>query len=121
MSRSSTFSSGLRFSSTRATTKAIELLGQRHHVVERRVGHLRLDHPELGQVAARLRFLGAERRAERVDAAERHRVGLVVELAALRQVRRRVLEVLDREQRRRALARGGREDRRVGEDEARGR
>ena len=71
-----------------------ERLGEIHDVVERRVGHLGLDHPELGQVAARLRFLGAERRAEAVDAAERHRVRFVVELPALRQVRGLVVEVL---------------------------
>ena len=65
-----------------------QVFGQVHHVVEVGVGHLGLDHPELGEVAARLRFLGAERRAEAVDAAERHGVGFVVELAALRQVRR---------------------------------
>ena len=92
--------------------------GQRDHVVEIGVRHLGLDHPELGEVAARLALLGAEGRAEAVDLAERHRVGFVVELSALRQKRRVVLEVLHREQRRRALARGRREDRRVGEDEA---
>ena len=89
-----------------------------HHVVERRVGDFGLDHPELGQVAPRLRFLGAKRRAKTVDAAERHRVGLVIELAALRQVRRFVVEVLDREEGCGSLARGRREDRRIGEDEA---
>ena len=56
-----------------------EPLGQLHHVVEVGVGHLRLDHPELGEVTARLRLLGAERRAEAVHAAERHRVGFVVQ------------------------------------------
>ena len=69
-------------------------------------------------MAARLALLGAEGRAERVDLAERHRVGFVVELPALRQIRLLVVEVLDRKQRRRAFARRRREDRRVGEDEA---
>ncbi len=69
-------------------------------------------------MAAGLRFLGAERRAEAVDPAERHRVRFVVELTALRQVRGLVVEVLRRKQRGRALAGGRREDRRVGEDEA---
>ena len=77
------------------------------------VRHLGLDHPELGEVPARLRLLGAERRAEAIHAAERHRVGLVVQLPALREVRGRVLEVLDREQVGRALAGRRREDRRV--------
>ena len=95
-----------------------ERLGQIHHVVDGRVGHLRLDHPELGEVASRLGLLGAERRAEAVHAAERHRVGFVVQLPALREIRRLVLEVLRREQRRRALAGRGRENRRVGENEA---
>ena len=67
---------------------------------------------------ARLALLGAECRTERVDLAERHRIRFVVELAALRQIRLLVIEVLDRKQRRRAFAGGRREDRRVGEDEA---
>ena len=48
---------------------------------------------------------------------ERHRVGLVVQLPALREVRGGVLEVLHREQVGRALAGRRREDRRVAEDE----
>ena len=95
-----------------------EALSERDHVVEVGVGHLRFDHPELGQVAPRLALLGAEGRPERVDPAERHRVGFVVQLPALRQVRFLVVEVFDGKQRRRALAGRGREDRRVGEDEA---
>src|SRR5258706_14034107 len=69
-------------------------------------------------MAARLRLLGAERWPEAVHPAERHRVGLVIQLAALRQVGRRVLEVLHREQRRRALACRRREDRGIAQDEA---
>src|SRR5262245_9628766 len=60
----------------------------------------------------------AKRWTEAVDLAERHRVGFVVQLAALGQISRLLLEVLRREERRRPLAGGGREDRRVGEDEA---
>ena len=41
-----------------------ERLGEIHDVVERRVGHLRLDHPEFGQMAPRLRLFSAERRAK---------------------------------------------------------
>ena len=48
---------------------------------------------------------------------ERHRVRFVVQLTALRQIRGVVLEVLHGEQRGRALARSGREDRRIREDE----
>ena len=87
------------------------------HVVERRVRHFGLDHPELGEVAARLRFLRAEHRAEVVDAAERHGVGLGVQLSALRQEDFLVFEIVDREERCRAFARGRRENGRVGEDE----
>ena len=58
-----------------------EVLGEVHVVVEVDEGDLGLDHPELGQVAARLRLLGAEGRPEAVDLAERHRAGLHVELA----------------------------------------
>ena len=56
-----------------------ERLGEIHDIVQRRV-HFRLDHPELGEMAPRLGFLRAERRAEAVHAAERHGVRLVVQL-----------------------------------------
>ncbi len=65
-----------------------ELLFHRHHVFQRVKRHLRLHHPELGQVAARLRFLGAEGRPEAVHLAEGGDVGLVVKLARLRQIGR---------------------------------
>src|SRR5256714_8759662 len=67
---------------------------------------------------SRLRALGAEGRAEAVDLAERGCGRLVVELARLRQVRLLVAEVVNLEERRRALARGGRQDGCVAEDEA---
>src|SRR2546423_7570654 len=67
---------------------------------------------------SRLRALGAEGRAEAVDVAERGCGRLVVELARLRQVRLLVAEVVNLEERRRALASGGRQYRRVAEDEA---
>ena len=94
-----------------------EILRQRHHVVERGVGHLGLHHPELGQVAARLRFLGPERGTEAVHAAQRHGVRLVVKLSALGQERSGGVEVGDRKEGRRALARGRREDRRIDQHE----
>src|SRR5690606_39931438 len=59
-----------------------------------------------------------KRRAERIHAAEGHRVGFVVELSALREIRGLLVEIRHREQRRRALARRRREDGGVGEDEA---
>ena len=118
VSRSRTFSSFCRRSSTRSTTDTTSASARSMTSSSVGVGDLGLDHPELGQVAARLRLLGAKRRAEAVGAAERHRVGLVIELAALREVGGFVVEVLHREERRRALARRRREDRRIGEDEA---
>ena len=65
----------------------------REDVLEERLGEvgvggeigerdLGLDHPELGEVAAGVAVLGAERRAERVDLRQRQAVGLDVELAA---------------------------------------
>jgi hypothetical protein len=88
------------------------VLGQLHDVVEVGVGHLGLEHPELGQVPARLRLLGAEGRAEAIHLAQRHRSGLGVELPRLRQEGLGV-EVRHLEERRRPLARVGREHRRV--------
>ena len=93
-----------------------EALDQAHDVVQGCERHFRLHHPELDEMPAGLRFLGAERRPEAVRLPERHRGGFVVELPALRQVRL-LIEVLGLEERRRSLARGRREDRRVGEDE----
>ncbi len=49
------------------------------HLVE---GHLRLDHPELGQVARGVAVLGAEGGAEGVDLAQRGGAELAFELAA---------------------------------------
>ena len=68
-------------------------------------------------MAPGLGSFGAERGAERVDASERHRGGLDVQLAALREIRLLIVEVLDRKERRRALAGRGGEDRRVCQDE----
>jgi hypothetical protein len=76
---------------------------ERDHVVERGPRPLRLHHPELDQVTARLALLGPERGTQAVDAPERHRRGLHVQLTALGEVRL-VVEVLGLEQRRRALA-----------------
>src|SRR5439155_8842949 len=71
-----------------------QILLQAHVVVRVVPGDLGLDHPELGEVAARLRFLGAEGGAERVDLPERRRRRLAVELPRLREVRVPFLEVL---------------------------
>ena len=100
-----------------ADDEAEEVFGQRHQVIEAGIGELRLDHPELGEVAAGLGFFRAEGGAEAVDLAEGERGALDVELAALGE-EGLVAEVVHREERRGAFARGGREDRRIGEDEA---
>ena len=118
MSRSSAFNSSLAVLQHAPDDEHDQLFGHPLHVFEIGVGHLRLHHPELGQVAARLRLLRAERRPEAVDLAERHGVGFVVELAGLRQVHLLVFEVIHFEQRRGAFAGGGREDRRIHQREA---
>src|SRR5207237_7451231 len=53
---------------------------------------------------ARLRFLGAERRSEAIDLAERGRRGFDVELPRLRQIGLAQIEVVDRKERARVLA-----------------
>ena len=115
-----------------------ELLGERHVAGEIAERHLRLDHPELGEVAGRVGVLGAKRGAERVDVAEREREDLAFELPAHRQVgglaeevarrsRRRHLRVArqirqiergDAEHLARAFAVGGGDDRGVDVEEA---
>ena len=55
---------------------------------------LRLDHPELGKMAAGVGVLGAERRPERVDLGERQAVGLDVELARYGEERLAAEEIL---------------------------
>ncbi len=94
-----------------------EVLGQFHQAVEIAVGNFRLDHPELGEVAAGLRFFGAEGRPEAVDLAQRQRGRLDIELARLGE-KRGIAEVVDREEGRGALAGCGRQDGRIGADES---
>ena len=57
-------------------------------------GDLRLDHPELGEVAAGVRVLGAEGRAEGVDLGQRQAIRLDIELARDRQERLAAEEIL---------------------------
>ena len=59
-----------------------KLLGQLHVVFELVEGHLRLDHPELGQVARRVAVLGAKGWAEGVNLRERQGEDFSFELAA---------------------------------------
>ncbi len=78
---------------------------------------LGLDHPELGEVTARLGFLRAERRSEAIRFAHGGRGGLHVELPGLREVCGLAV-VVRLEEVRRSLARVRREDRRIDEREA---
>ncbi len=93
-----------------------QIFGQLDHIVECRPRHLGFDHPEFRQMPPRLRLLRAKCRAEAVHPSQGHRVGLVVQLPALSQVRRLLVEVRHRKQRGRAFAGGWREDGRVGQD-----
>ena len=70
-----------------------EVLGQVGVVVQVGEGDFRLDHPELGEVAGRVRILGAEGRPERVHPVERQAVRLDVELPGDGQARRLAEEV----------------------------
>ena len=86
--------SSARSSSTRAEDVLEELLGQVGVVGEVGERDLGLDHPELGEVARRVGVLGAERRAEGVDLAQRQAVDLDLELAGDGEVASLAEEVL---------------------------
>ena len=109
-----------------------ELLGQLHVVLQLVEGHLRLDHPELREVARRVGILGTERGAEGVDAPQRQRAQLAFELSRYGQVAgfaEKILRIVDPpvlgagrivqierrhlEHGARTLAVGGRDERRV--------
>ncbi len=94
------------------------LLFHFHQPVEVAEGDLRFEHPELGQVAARLRFLRAEGGTEAVDFSERENVGFVVELTGLREVGFALVEVFGLEKGGGAFGGGGRENGRIHGDEA---
>src|SRR5579862_4234345 len=94
-----------------------EVLRQFHQVVEVRISNLRLDHPELSQMSASLRFFRAERRSERIDLAQRHRRRFDIELPGLRE-ERLFLKIVDGKQRRRPFASCGSNDRWIGQSEA---
>src|SRR2546425_11777208 len=80
------------------------------------VGHLRFDHPELGEMAPGLGFLRPERWTATVDLAEGHDPGFHIELSTLGEVGG-VTKIIDRKQRGRALAGRWGEDRRVEQSE----
>ncbi len=114
VSRSRVFKFFLPVSQNAFDDRQDQAFAEVHHVLVTGVGDLRLDHPELGQMPARLRFFGTKCRAECIRFTERRGGRFVIKLAGLRQIRFLVAEVIDLEQRRRAFARGRREDRRVG-------
>ncbi len=93
-----------------------ELLGELEEVRELGEGDLRLDHPELGQMTARLRFLRPEGGTEAVDLPERHAGRLEVKLSRLAQVGL-VAEIIGLEQRRGPLAGGRGQDGRIDQHE----
>ena len=94
-----------------------EVLGDDHHVVEVGEGHLRLDHPELGEVPPRFGLLRPKRRPKAVHLAMRHARRLEIELAGLGQIHW-LAEVVHFKECGRALAGGRCEDRCVDEHEA---
>ena len=93
---------------------ADQAFAERHHVFQVRVGGFGLEHPEFGQVAARLRFFGAKGGPKTVDLAQRRGHGFDVKLAGLREVGLLIVDVLHLEERGGAFAGRRREDGRVG-------
>ena len=111
-SRSRRLRSSEHRSRTRETISERNSSARSRTTVKAKPGDLGFDHPELGEVAAGLGFLGPEGRAEAVDLAEGGAGGLEIELARLRQVGR-LAEVVGLEEGRGALTGGRREDRGV--------
>lgn len=71
-----------------------ELFGKLHIVFEMHVRDLRLDHPNLGEVPTRRRFLRAKGRAETIHFTEGQCLRFLVKLAVLRQIRL-LAEIID--------------------------
>ena len=69
--------------------------------------HLGLDHPELGQMTPRLRFLGAKRGTERVNATECSGERFAIQLTGLREIGAAFVEILGAEQSGALTDRGG--------------
>ena len=78
--------------------------------------HLGFDHPELGQMTTRLRFLGAKRGTERVNTTECSGERFTIQLTGLREIGAAFVEILGAEQSG-ALTDGGGQDRRVAMNE----
>ena len=71
-----------------------EILRQIHVLSDFVERDFRLYHPKLGQVARRIRILGAERRAERINRAQRHRTQFTFELSRYSEAGRFAEEIL---------------------------
>src|SRR5262249_16107893 len=97
--------------------KTDESFSQVHEVVERGIGDLGFDHPELGQVATGLRFLGAKSRTEGIHLAQRHRGRFDVKLTRLCKERLLTQEV-NRKQSSRTFGRCRGDDGRIGQRKA---
>src|SRR6185369_6016012 len=78
-----------------------------------RVSHLGFDHPELREMAARLRLLRPKRRTKTVNFPKRGGGRFVVELSRLRQVSLLAFEVINLKERRRSFTRRRRKNRRI--------
>ncbi len=74
---------------------ADEAFTQGHGFVQFHIGGLRFEHPEFGEMAARLGFFCAERRTKSINLPQRHGQGFAVQLAALRQVGFLIVDVVD--------------------------
>src|ERR1700735_479291 len=79
------------------------------------VGSFRLEHPELGQMAASLGFLSTKCRPECVHFAERRSRRFHVELARLRQISFLIVDIVHFKERGRSFASCGSEYRRIRE------
>ncbi len=97
--------------------KGDESLGQFHHIVEFGVGNFRFDHPELSEMAPRLRFFRAKGGTERIHLAQRHSGRFHIKLARLRE-KRLLVEIVDGEERAGAFTRRRSNDGRIGQREA---
>ena len=84
-----------------------------HQTIQIAEGDLRFEHPELGEVAARLRFFRAEGRTEAIDFPKCENVGFVVELSCLREIGLAFVKVFRFEKCGCPFGRSGREDRRI--------
>src|SRR5687767_3441069 len=89
-----------------------------HELVQITEGDLRFEHPELSEVAARLRFLSAEGWTEAIDFSKGEDIRFVIELSCLGEIGRSFIEVGRFEESGRSFGGGRGEDRRIEVEEA---